>query len=45
MVLVTKPMFWDMGNHFRPFSLLEVLLDLLQALCPVLGLQVDLGLL
>ena len=20
MVLVTKPMFWDMGNHLRPFS-------------------------
>ena len=20
MVLVTKPMFWDMENHFRPFS-------------------------
>ena len=20
MVLVTKPMFWDMGNHLGPFS-------------------------
>ena len=20
MVLVTKPMFWDMGNHLRSFS-------------------------
>ena len=20
MILVTKPMFWDMGNHFGPFS-------------------------
>ena len=20
MVLVTKPMIWDMGNHLRPFS-------------------------